>query len=71
MPWKPSDATKHTSKASTAKLRRLWAHVANSVLSKSGDEASAVKQANAAVARNRSDQVKTAVKIIGKKKKRK
>jgi len=51
MPWTPSDAQSHTVKADTAQLQRLWAHVANRVLKISGDEASAIRQANAAVAK--------------------
>lgn len=50
MPWEPSDATKHTKKANTAKKKRQWADVANSALASGDSEASAIRQANAAVA---------------------
>lgn len=50
MPWKPSDATEHTKKADTPKKQRMWAHVANSALTSGDSEASAIRQANAAVA---------------------
>jgi hypothetical protein len=50
MPWKPSDARRHTKKANTAKKRRQFAHVANSVLRRTGDEGRAVRAGNAAVA---------------------
>ena len=49
MPWKSKDARRHTRKATTAKRRRQWSHVANSVLARTGDEARAVRSANAAV----------------------
>lgn len=51
MPWKPSDATKHTKKAVNASLQRMWAYVANRALNAGDSEATAIKKANAAVAR--------------------
>ncbi len=53
MPWQPEDAPRHTHKADTLHLCRLWADVANSVLAETGDEGRAVRSANAAVARAR------------------
>ena len=53
MPWRPDDAPRHTHKADTEHLRRLWAEVANSVLAETSDEGRAVRSANAAVARVR------------------
>jgi hypothetical protein len=52
MPWSPSDAKRHTRKATTAKKRRQFAHVANSMLSRGSSEGSAIRAANAAVARS-------------------
>jgi len=49
-PWAPSDATRHTKKANTAKKKRQFSHVANAVLAKTGDEGRAIREANAAVA---------------------
>lgn len=49
MPWKMSDASRHTAKASTPKAKRQWSSVANKVLAESGDEGKAVRIANAAV----------------------
>lgn len=49
MPWKPSDAPKHTKAAKTPKAKRQWAKVADSALSRGSSEGSAVRQANAAV----------------------
>lgn len=49
MPWTPLDAKRHTKKATSPRLTRMWSEVANSVLSSSGDEARAVREANAAV----------------------
>lgn len=51
MPWRPSDAPRKTSKATTEKLKRMWADIANDVLDRTGSEAQAVKSANAAVNR--------------------
>lgn len=53
MPWKASDATGHTKKASSPKAKRQWSDVANSVLQQTGDEGRAVRAANAVVARAR------------------
>jgi len=50
MPWTTKDASRFTKKAKSAKRRRQWAKVANSALRRGASEASAVRQANAAVA---------------------
>lgn len=46
MPWKPSDASSKTKKAKTPKDRRQWRDIANSVLAKTGDDATAIRTAN-------------------------
>ena len=51
MPWTPDDAERHTHKATTRALKELWAKVANECLSRTGDEARAIREANAVVAR--------------------
>jgi hypothetical protein len=51
LPWLPEDAYRHTHKADTLHLCRLWAEVANSVLAETRNEAYAVRAANAAVLR--------------------
>ena len=53
MPWTPSDAKRKTRKASTPKKQRQWSDVANSVLSSTGDEGRAIREANAVVGRKR------------------
>lgn len=53
MPWKPSDATRHTHKAKSPKAKRQWSEVADSVLSRGESEGSAIRQANAVVARRK------------------
>ena len=53
MPWKMSDATRHTKKADTPKKKKQFAKVANKVLAESGDEGKAVRIANAAVKKNK------------------
>lgn len=53
MPWNPKDATRHTKKATTPNKKRQFAEVANEILSRTGDEARAIRGANAAVKRNK------------------
>jgi len=54
MPWSARDAYRHTKTASTPMLQRQWAHVANSELERTGDEALAIRAANSVVARGSS-----------------
>ncbi len=49
MPWKPSDASKKNKKVDTPSEKKQWATVANKVLKSTGDDAKAVKAANAAI----------------------
>jgi hypothetical protein len=51
MPWTANDAETHTHKATTSQLKELWAKVANESLEHTGDEARAIREANAVVAR--------------------
>jgi hypothetical protein len=51
MPWTSNDADRHTHKATTSELKELWAKVANERLEHTGDEARAIREANAVVAR--------------------
>ena len=54
MPWLASDAPAHDHAANTPELQHLWAQVANHVLEETGgDDAIAVREANAAVKRKR------------------
>lgn len=53
MPWKADDAKHKTKKAKTKKQQQQWAKVANSVLKTTGDEAQAIRTANAAIAKKR------------------
>jgi hypothetical protein len=50
MPWIPCEADRHTHKATTPDLKELWAKVANERLKRTGDEARAIREANAVVA---------------------
>jgi len=52
MPWTADDAERHTKKADSAKRQRMWAEIANSVLTETGDEWRAIREANAAVGRD-------------------
>ena len=53
MPWKSSDASGKTRKAKSPVAKRQWAHVADKVLAKTGDEGRAIREANAVVKRRR------------------
>lgn len=53
MPWSAKDASKKTKKAKSPKAKRQWRDVADSVLSKTGDEGRAVREANAVVGRRK------------------
>ena len=52
MPWTVREVAHKTKKARTAKQKRQWVIVANSVLKRTGDEGRAVREANAAVAKS-------------------
>lgn len=49
MPWTPDDALRHDKKAKSPKEQRQWADVANNIRKRTGDDARAVRGANAAV----------------------
>jgi hypothetical protein len=51
MPWSANDAERHTHKATTSELKKLWAEVANECLERTGDEGRAIREANAVIAR--------------------
>lgn len=51
MPWDSRDALRHTKKADTKEKQSAWSKIANAVLRKTGDEASAVRIANAQIKR--------------------
>jgi hypothetical protein len=51
MPWTAGDAERHTHKATTPALQELWAKIANETLERTGDEARAIREANAVIAR--------------------
>jgi hypothetical protein len=53
MPWTPKDAYKHNKAANTPGAQAQWAAVANSVLNKTGDEAQAIREANAAISKRK------------------
>jgi len=54
MPWTPaSGPARHTHKAKTKNQKKMWSDIANSVLSKTGDEARAVRTANGVLKRRK------------------
>lgn len=58
MPWTPTDAFRHTKKASSPAAQRQWSDVANSVLQRTGNDARAIRSANAVVARRKKKKIK-------------
>ena len=50
MPWVPADAKRHTKKVKTAAQARQWRDIANAELAKHGNEARAIRAANAVIA---------------------
>ena len=52
MPWGAKDATRFTRKARSAKSKRQFAHVANSMLGRGKSEGAAIRAANAVVGRS-------------------
>lgn len=53
MPWTARNATAKTKKARSKGAKKQWARVANSVLTRTGDEGLAVREANGVVKRRR------------------
>ncbi len=53
MPWKMSDAIRHTDKAKSLREKRKWSSTANAVLEKFGDEGKAIRIANSAVKKSK------------------
>lgn len=49
MPWTPKEATSHTKKASSPRRKKVWAEVANEVLSSGKSEGSAIRIANSVI----------------------
>lgn len=49
MPWTPEQAASKTHYASSPASQQKWAAIANGVLKKTGDDASAIRIANASV----------------------
>jgi hypothetical protein len=49
MPWTAKDAHNKTHRAKSPKRKRQWSKVANSILERTGDDARAIRGANAAV----------------------
>ena len=54
MPWTARDVSRHNHRAKSPKRRRQWRDVANSILARTGDDARAIRGANAAVKKSQS-----------------
>jgi hypothetical protein len=50
MPWRASDAKRHTRKADTPKEQATWSRIATDLLAGGASEGSAIRQANAVIA---------------------
>ena len=51
MPWTAADSSSKTKKANTPKKKEVWEKVANERLSATGDDATAIREANAVIDR--------------------
>lgn len=49
MPWKPSDAERHTKKANTPFKQRKWSEIANQLLKEGYSEGAAIRIANSII----------------------
>lgn len=49
MPWTPDQSKNKTHKANTPTKQRQWAHIADAVLAKTGDEGLAIREASGVV----------------------
>lgn len=59
MPWAQSDVSRHNKSVKSPKRKRQWRDVANAILARTGNDARAIRGANAVV---RKDQAKRAKK---------
>lgn len=62
MPWTPKDAQRHTHKAKSGTAKRQWAHVADAVLQKTGDEGRAVREANGVISKRVAERIRKKAK---------
>jgi len=53
MPWNSRDVSKHNRSVKSPKRKKQWKDVANSILSRTGDEGRAIRGANSAVAKSK------------------
>jgi len=53
MPWSPKAAASKTKKAKSPKAKRQWSDVADSVLARTGNDALAIREANAVIKRRK------------------
>ncbi len=52
MPWSPSDSRSKTHLADSTRRQKMWAEVANNALQRTGDDATAVQEANGVIRRD-------------------
>ena len=49
MLWSPKDARRHGKKADTSKKKYIWSRIANKIFEKTGNDARAIRVANAVI----------------------
>ena len=53
MPWTPDDVEQKTKKATTAKDKRQWTHIANGALARGESDKTAIMEANGVIKREK------------------
>jgi uncharacterized protein YdaT len=69
MPWTAKDAPKHTRKTKSAKSKRQWAHIADSMLKRGESEGAAIRAANGVIRKGSGASGRTGKFTHGKKRK--
>lgn len=68
MPWNPKDAKRFTKKAKSAKKKRQWSHVADSMLKRGESEGAAIRAANGVIKKGAGASGRTGKYTHGKRK---
>ena len=69
MPWTANDSKRFTKKAKSAKKRRQWSHVADSMLKRGESEGAAIRAANGVIKKGAGASGRTGKFTHGKRKK--
>ena len=68
MPWTPKDAKRFTHRAKSAKSKRQWAHIADSMLKRGESEGAAIRAANGVIRKGAGSSGRTGKYTHGKRK---